>query len=186
MNATAEPAYWRTKRLLWGLYAGGVGLVLISYLAEGTLPGLFARDIDRVDRVVVDKSERRMVLYAGTEPVATYRIALGADPTGHKTFLGDSRTPEGLYALDYRNEDSRFYRSIHISYPNDADLAEAIASDVPPGGNIMIHGLPTGLGWIGPLYNLRDWTDGCIAVTNSDIEEIWRAVPNGTPIEIRP
>jgi murein L,D-transpeptidase YafK len=135
---------------------------------------------------VVRKSDRRLVLYAGGQAVASYRIALGADPTGHKTYRGDSRTPEGVYTLDYRNEDSQFYRSIHISYPNDADLAAAVAADVPPGGNVMIHGLPNGRGWIGPIYNLRDWTDGCIAVTNSDIEEIWSAVPDGTPIEIQP
>jgi murein L,D-transpeptidase YafK len=171
----------------WRAWAAlAVGLVVLLYFVDGALPGLFARDLGPVDRVVVEKSGRRMTLYAGDEPVATYRIALGSDPTGHKTFLGDSRTPEGRYTLDYRNEDSQFYRSIHISYPNDADLAAAVASDVPPGGNIMIHGLPNGMGWAGPLYNLRDWTDGCIAVTNSDIEEIWRAVPNGTPIEIRP
>lgn len=186
MNATADPAHRHPMRLPWSLYAGGFGLVVLSYLAEGTLPGLFARNPGQVDKVVVLKAERRMTLWSGGEPVATYRIALGADPTGHKTFLGDSRTPEGLYTLDYRNEDSEFHRSVHVSYPNEVDLAEAIASDVPPGGNIMIHGLPNGFGWVGPLYNLRDWTDGCIAVTNSDIEEIWRAVPNGTPIEIRP
>ena len=168
------------------LAAAGSGLVLLLYLAEGVFPALFARDLPAVDRVVVLKSERRMKLYAGDEPVATYRIALGSDPTGHKTFQGDSRTPEGEYTLDYRNEESEFHRSIHISYPNEADLAAAVDADVPPGGNIMIHGLPNGRGWIGPLYNLDDWTDGCIAVTNSDLEEIWHAVPDGTPIEIRP
>lgn len=186
MNAPADPSQRHPTRLPWRSWAvPGVGLVVLLYFVDGALPGLFVRDLSQVDRVVVDKSERCMTLYSGDEPVAIYRIALGADPTGHKTFLGDSRTPEGLYTLDYRNEDSQFYRSIHISYPNGADLAAAIASDVPAGGNVMIHGLPNGLGWIGPLYNLRDWTDGCIAVTNSDIEEIWRAVPNGTPIEIR-
>jgi murein L,D-transpeptidase YafK len=164
----------------------GLGLVILTYLVDGAFPGVFARDLGPVDRVLVLKSERRMVLYSRETPVATYRIALGADPTGHKTFLGDSRTPEGPYTLDYRNEDSAFYRSIHVSYPNETDRAAAIDADVPPGGNIMIHGLPNGRGWLGPLYNLRDWTDGCIAVTNSEIEEIWRAVPNGTPIEIRP
>lgn len=172
--------------LPWRMCLAGLGLLVLVYLAEGTLPSVFARNIGPVDRVVVEKSQRRMTLWAGREVVATYRIALGADPTGHKTFLGDSRTPEGLYTLDYRNEDSAFYRSIHVSYPNDADLAAAVDADVPPGGNIMIHGLPNGLGWLGPVYNLRDWTDGCIAVTNSEIEEIWRAVPNGTPIEITP
>jgi murein L,D-transpeptidase YafK len=166
--------------------AGGAGAVILMYIVDAALPSLFARDLGRVDRVVVLKEERRLMLYAGAERVATYRIALGLDSTGHKTFRGDSRTPEGLYTLDYRNEDSQFYRSIHVSYPNDADRAAAIEADVPAGGNVMIHGLPDGNGWIGPVFNLRDWTDGCIAVTNREIEEIWRAVPDGTPIEIRP
>jgi murein L,D-transpeptidase YafK len=156
------------------------------YIVDAALPSLFARDLDPVDRVVVVKAARRMMLYSGDQRVAAYRIALGSDATGHKTFRGDSRTPEGPYTLDYRNEDSQFYRSIHISYPNDADLAAGREADVPPGGNVMIHGLPDGKGWLGPLFNLRDWTDGCIAVSNSEIEEIWRAVPDGTPIEIRP
>jgi murein L,D-transpeptidase YafK len=171
---------WRVLAVL------GLGLVIGGYVADGLFPGLFARDLREVDRVVVRKSDRRLILYAGGQAIATYRVALGRDPTGHKTWQGDSRTPEGVYSLDYRNEDSRFYRSIHISYPNEADLAAAVAADVPPGGNVMIHGLPNGRGWIGPIYNLHDWTDGCIAVTNSDIEEIWNAVPDGTPIEIRP
>jgi murein L,D-transpeptidase YafK len=179
----------RSRREAWqAVVAAGVFLllVLLVYLADGAFPTLFARDLGPVDRVVVLKSERRLLLYSGDERVASYRVALGADPTGHKTFRGDSRTPEGLYTLDYRNEDSQFHRSIHISYPNEADLAEAVAADVPPGGNIMIHGLPNGKGWLGPLYNLRDWTDGCIAVSNRQMEEIWRAVPDGTPIEIKP
>ena len=168
------------------MLAGGAGAVILMYIVDAAWPSLFARDLGRVDRVVVLKEERRLMLYAGAERVATYRIALGLDSTGHKTFRGDSRTPEGLYTLDYRNEDSQFYRSIHVSYPNDADRAAAIEADVPAGGNVMIHGLPDGNGWIGPVFNLRDWTDGCIAVTNREIEEIWRAVPDGTPIEIRP
>jgi murein L,D-transpeptidase YafK len=160
--------------------------VILIYIVDAALPSLFARELGQVDRVVVLKAERRLMLYAGAERIATYRVALGSDPTGHKTFRGDSRTPEGLYALDYRNDDSQFYRSIHVSYPNDADRAAAVEADVPAGGNVMIHGLPDGNGWIGPVFNLRDWTDGCIAVSNRELEEIWRAVPDGTPIEIRP
>jgi murein L,D-transpeptidase YafK len=166
--------------------AAGAGAVILMYIVDAALPSLFARDLAQVDRVVVLKAERRLMLYAGGERVATYRVALGSDPIGHKTFRGDSRTPEGLYALDYRNDESQFHRSIHVSYPNDADRAAAIEADVPAGGNVMIHGLPDGNGWIGPVFNLRDWTDGCIAVSNREIEEIWQAVPDGTSIEIRP
>lgn len=187
MKTNPRLSAWRPSRSNWPRLAlSGAGLLVLAYLLDGIFPTLFARDLGEVDRVVVHKAERRMTLYSGEDAVATYRIALGADPTGHKTFRGDSRTPEGLYTLDYRNEESAFYRSIHVSYPNEQDMAAAIEADVPPGGNIMIHGLPNGAGWLGPLYNLRDWTDGCIAVTNSDIAEIWRAAPNGTPIEIRP
>ncbi|MEX2124656.1 MAG: L,D-transpeptidase family protein [Woeseia sp.] len=168
------------------LAALGVALVVLAYLAEGSFPGLFARDLQCADRVVVWKAARRLTLYSGDDAIATYSISLGANPLGHKTWQGDSRTPEGLYTLDYRIPDSQFYRAIHVSYPDENDLAAATEADVPAGGNIMIHGLPNGRGWIGPLYKLRDWTDGCISVTNREMEEIWRAVPDGTPIEIHP
>jgi murein L,D-transpeptidase YafK len=186
VKAALDRAQKGSPGISWPVLAAGVGVVILLYIVDAAFPSLFARGLGQVDRVVVLKSERRLMLYAGDERVATYRIALGSDATGHKTFRGDSRTPEGLYTLDYRNKDSQFYRSIHVSYPNDADLAAGIEADVPPGGNVMIHGLPDGKGWIGPLFNLRDWTDGCIAVSNSEIEEIWQAVPDGTPIEIRP
>ena len=188
-HAVPEPSPGRSRRAArraLAVVAFFLLLVLLLYLAESAFPALFARDLGPVDRVVVLKSERRLLLYDGDERVASYRVALGAEPTGHKTYQGDSRTPEGRYTLDYRNENSQFHRSIHVSYPNEADLAEAVAADVPPGGNVMVHGLPNGKGWMGALYNLRDWTDGCIAVSNRQMEEIWRAVPDGTPIEIRP
>jgi murein L,D-transpeptidase YafK len=186
VKATLARSENGSRSLPWPLLAGGFGAVLLMYFADAAFPSWFARDLGPVDRVVVLKSERRLMLYAGDERVATYRIALGADATGHKTYRGDSRTPEGHYTLDYRNEDSQFYRSIHVSYPNDADRAAGIEADVPTGGNVMIHGLPDGKGWIGPVFNLRDWTDGCIAVSNSEVEEIWHAVADGTPIEIKP
>ena len=161
-------------------------LGVLGYLAQGHFPVIFSRDLPSIDRVVVSKTQRRLALYAGDDEIASYRVALGSDPTGHKTFRGDSRTPEGQYTLNYRNAQSDFYKSIHISYPNEEDLAAATEADVPAGGNVMIHGLPNGREWAGPLYNLHDWTDGCIAVTNRELEEIWRAVPDGTPIEIEP
>lgn len=186
MKAPLDRTQQGLPRIAWPVLAAGVGVVILMYILDAAFPSLFARSLGQVDRVIVLKSERRLMLYAGDERVATYRIALGSDPAGHKTFRGDSRTPEGLYTLDYRNKHSQFYRSIHVSYPNDADLAAGIEADVPPGGNVMIHGLPDGKGLIGPVFNLRDWTDGCIAVSNREIEEIWHAVPDGTPIEIRP
>lgn len=139
----------------------------------------------RADRVVVLKSERKLVLMNGDRPLKEYRIALGRDPVGRKTQEGDGRTPEGEYIIDYRKADSSFHRSLHISYPNVSDQAGAKERGVNPGGLIMIHGIRNGLGVIGRFHRLADWTDGCIAVTNGEIEEIWRAVQDGTPIQIR-
>ena len=138
------------------------------------------------DRVLVVKKERTLVLLDHGEILKKYKISLGADPTGPKNRQGDHKTPEGNYILDRRNEHSHFYRSLHISYPNADDRARAAKSGVDPGGDIMLHGLPNGFGWLGSTDRLRDWTDGCIAVTNEEMDEIWRAVADGTPIEIDP
>jgi len=116
----------------------------------------------------------------------TYKVALGGSPSGPKMRQGDHKTPEGLYRLDFRNAHSQFYRSIHISYPSAHDRAEARKKGVSPGGDVFIHGLPNGYGWIGESHGVKDWTDGCIAVTNPEIDEIWQSVTDGTPIEIRP
>ncbi len=138
------------------------------------------------DRVLVLKKERKLILLANGRALKTYKIALGGDPVGPKIREGDHKTPEGVYVLDRRNAKSRFYRSIHISYPGAKNLAEAQQLGASPGGDIMIHGLPNGYGWVGNAHRLHDWTDGCIAVTDKEMGEIWRAVPDGTPIEIRP
>ena len=140
----------------------------------------------RVEKVVVHKEKRRMDLISGGKVWKSYRIALGGNPLGHKKQQGDSRTPEGPYILDRRNPRSQFHRSIHISYPNRGDRASARRRGVSAGGDIFIHGLPNGMGSIGAAHTARDWTDGCIAVTNEEIEEIWNAVRDGTPIQINP
>ena len=139
----------------------------------------------KADRVLVLKGQRKLMLLNEGRVLKTYTIVLGDDPKGHKQREGDERTPEGNYMIDYRNSRSVAHLSLHISYPNEVDKARAKAAGVPPGGHIMIHGILNGYGWIGPLHRLFDWTDGCIAVTNGEMDEIWRAVPNGTPIEIR-
>jgi lipoprotein-anchoring transpeptidase ErfK/SrfK len=139
-----------------------------------------------VNRILVEKKARRLTLFRGNTPVKTYAIALGRQPEGHKQFEGDNKTPEGRYVIDARKVNSSFHRALHISYPSAKDVAFAAGQQKSPGGNIMIHGLPNGMGALGPLHRLRDWTAGCIAVTNTEIEEIWRAVPDGTPVEIRP
>lgn len=138
------------------------------------------------DRVLVEKAARRLTLFHGPRAFKSYRVALGRAPIGHKRQEGDQRTPEGLYVIDRRKADSDFHRTLHISYPNPREAAQAAERGVAPGGDIMIHGLPNGRGAIGVLHRARDWTAGCIAVTNAEIEEIWRIVPDGTPIEIRP
>lgn len=139
-----------------------------------------------VDQVVVVKSARTLTLLAKGKAVRSYKVALGSEPVGAKQREGDHKTPEGAYVLDRRNPKSRFYRSIHISYPNEQDRKRAAQLGVSPGGDIMVHGLPNGFGWLGATHREKDWTDGCIAVTDKEMDEIWELVRDGTPIEIRP
>lgn len=144
-----------------------------------------ARPAFRADRVVVIKKERTLELLDHGKVIKAYRVALGGGPVGAKTRQGDHKTPEGVYVLDSRNAHSRFHKSIHISYPNAQDRAAARKSGFSPGGDVFVHGLPNGYRFVGAAHRLRDWTDGRIAVTDEEIDEIWSAVPDGTPIEIR-
>ena len=137
-----------------------------------------------VDKVFVDKSARTLQLLSDDKVIKSYHIALGGNPIGHKQQQGDQRTPVGSYTLDYKNEKSKFYRSIHVSYPNTTDKARAKSRGVSAGGDIMIHGQKNGFGALGLLNQQRDWTEGCIAVTNDEMDEIMAAVKVGTPIEI--
>jgi len=139
-----------------------------------------------VDRVVVYKRERKLVLLSQGKELRSYKVALGSEPVGPKTRHGDHRTPEGVYTLDSRNPNSHFYKAFHISYPNSKDIAAAKKVGVGAGGDIMLHGLPKEYAWVGKAHILHDWTDGCIAVTNEEMDEIWKLVRVGTPIEIKP
>lgn len=143
-------------------------------------------DAPEVDLAVVEKEARKLTLYSGETVVEEYAIALGGNPTGHKQQEGDRRTPEGGYTIDYRNPKSRFFLSLHISYPNEADRRSARERGVSPGGDIFIHGLGREFSFLGKLHALHDWIDGCIAVTNEEIQEIWDLVPNGTRIRLLP
>ena len=145
-----------------------------------------ARPAVAVDHVVVYKHERKLVLLSAGKEIKSYRVALGSEPVGPKTRQGDHRTPEGSYLLDSRNPSSHFYKAFHISYPNSKDIANARKLGVSPGGDIMLHGLPKGYAWVGTAHVMHDWTDGCIAVTNEEMDELWKLVPVGTPIEIKP
>lgn len=168
-------------RLLTAVALAGIGGAVWAHWPRKALPeGTVA------DRVVVRKSSRELELYRGAELLRRYSIALGRNPLGHKQQEGDSRTPEGRYVLDYRKPDSAFHKALHVSYPSATDTASAQSRGVKPGGFIMVHGIRNGLGFAGRFHALFDWTDGCIAVTNRDIEEIWRIVPDGTPIVIEP
>ncbi|MGB3469478.1 MAG: L,D-transpeptidase family protein [Erythrobacter sp.] len=158
--------------------------------APGTLPPRYAsREFPRgrmpvADFVLVDKSERLLIAYSNGKPIRAYRsLRFGDEPSGHKRFEGDERTPEGRYTIDWRNPQSAYHLSLRISYPNARDRAFAAQYGRSAGGDIFIHGQPTG--YSGPPIG-RDWTDGCIALTNEEIEELWQIVPDGTPIEIRP
>ncbi len=167
------------------LIFGVVGVIVVTGvwanwpsdpLPEGTI----------ADRVVVLKADRKLELYKGNILIRSYPVSLGREPVGAKQQQGDKRTPEGGYTIDYRKPDSSYHRALHISYPRPDQVAAAAAQGISPGDLIMIHGLPNGAGLVGRLHLLSDWTVGCIAVTNREIEEIWRVVPDGTAIEIRP
>jgi murein L,D-transpeptidase YafK len=139
----------------------------------------------KADRIVIVKSEHMMTLMANGKPLRSYRVALGK-ATGNKERQGDHKTPEGQYVIDQKNAQSRFHLALHISYPNASDRKRASDARADPGGSIMIHGVEKQFAWLGPLQHNVDWTDGCIAVTNREIDEIWRLVGVGTPVEIRP
>jgi murein L,D-transpeptidase YafK len=173
--------------LLFGLL-GAVALAACAIIPGETRAEVRAEVFRsfQVDKVLVLKGKRRMHLLRRGMVLRTYEISLGRAPTGQKVKQGDGKTPEGWYILDSRNPGSKFHRSIRVSYPNEADRARARAMGVPPGGAIMIHGEPNHLQDIGFSGQGWDWTEGCIAVTNREIEEIWNSVPDGTPIEIRP
>ncbi len=138
------------------------------------------------DSIVVEKAARTLTLYRRGLAVRAYYVALGGSPVGDKVRAGDGRTPEGLFRIEARNPKSRFHLALRISYPSAAHRARAAALGVSPGGDIMVHGLPPAFASYGREHRQTDWTEGCIALTNAEIEEIYRSVPVGSPIEIRP
>ena len=158
----------------------------VALLAPWTPAQSDPKTLLRADHVVVSKKERTLELLSQGKVIKTYKVALGGDPVGPKTRQGDHKTPEGVYVLDFRNAHSQFYKSIHISYPDGHDRALAHQSGVSPGGDVFVHGLPNGFGAIGAAHRLKDWTDGCIAVTDEEMDQIWKAVPDGTLMEIKP
>jgi len=140
----------------------------------------------QADRVLIQKSARQLTLLRNGKPLRSYHVSLGSHPKGAKEREGDGRTPEGVYTIDSRNAYSKYHLALHVSYPNAADRDGARRLRVQPGGEIMIHGTPNRWRWLGFAFRHIDWTAGCVAVSDSDIEEIWKLVPNGTVVEIRP
>jgi murein L,D-transpeptidase YafK len=179
-----------SRRVLISLGALIVGVVTMisawDFLKfRRTAPPL-AEPAARATAIVVDKTRRQITLERNGAVLKSYAMSLGSSPVGHKQQEGDGRTPEGVYAIDFKHPRSRFHLALRVSYPNAADKAQAAHRGVAAGSDIMIHGLPNGLGWLGATHLARDWTDGCIAVTNAQMEEIWTMVDVGTRIEIKP
>jgi len=160
-----------------------IALAMIVLLAPGLMQ---ASEFPKADRVVIEKAARQLHLLQGGKVFRTFKIALGIQPVGDKKQEGDFRTPEGRYRLDRRNPNSDYFLSIGISYPNPKDRHEAAKLGVSPGGAIMIHGQPNTPTRSEAYYRTQDWTNGCIAVSNSDMIDIWLMTGENTPIEIRP
>ncbi len=167
----------------WLAIAGSC-LVLSAF--AGTPPAPQPAAAEKADSVLILKKDHVLELLAGGKVIRTYKVALGRGGLAPKDRAGDGRTPEGHYVIDARNEVSHYHRALHVSYPNAEDRKRAARLGVAPGGAIMIHGLPNGMGGLGATHRLVDWTLGCVAVTDEEIDEIWKLVAVGTPVEIRP
>ena len=160
--------------------------LLVACGFGAALPENPSQTSEKADHILILKKEHRLELISQGNVIRTYKVALGRGGLAPKEREGDERTPEGNYVIDARYANSAYHRALHVSYPNPEDRKHATKLGVHPGGAIMIHGLPNGKGWLGPVHRHYDWTLGCIAVTDPEIEEIWNQVPVGTPVEIRP
>jgi murein L,D-transpeptidase YafK len=171
----------RLLLLVASLVVVALAVLLLLEAMAGRLP-----EGATADALLVEKAARRLTLLRDGKAIAAYRIALGSEPVGAKEREGDGRTPEGRYRIDFHKADSAYHLALHVSYPEEGDRERARRLGVDPGGAIMIHGIRNGLGWLGPLHRVLDWTRGCVALTNREIEEVYRAVPDGTAVEIVP
>ena len=161
-------------------------LLAIGFLCMAATAAYANESSRKADFVYVDKSERAISFFNGKELLAKYRISLSRSSVGHKEREGDKRTPEGTYTLDYKNPNSQYYRSIHISYPNQQDRTSAKRRGVSPGGAIMIHGQPNRSRYAASELQQYDWTDGCIALTNTEMDVVWAMVDVPVRIQIAP
>jgi murein L,D-transpeptidase YafK len=169
---------------LWLLI--GMVIIITAILIWANLLSNPLTNDAHADFILVKKAERKLTLFRKGIALKSYTIALGREPVGKKEKKGDNRTPEGQYTIDSRNNKSLYHKALHISYPNSQDIANAQKKGCSPGGSIYLHGVRKGFGWLGKLHRLINWTRGCIAVTNVEIDEICNAVLDGTRIEIIP
>jgi murein L,D-transpeptidase YafK len=177
--------YWKRKIVIPSLIAW-VALSTVLGHASSLSAAPQSPTPQKVDSILILKKDHVMELLAGGKVIRTYKVALGRGGLAAKQQEGDARTPEGHYTIDSRNEASHYHKALHISYPGTEDRKRAEKLGVSPGGAIMIHGLPNGMSWLGATHRMYDWTLGCVAVTDAEIDEIWTLVPVGTPVEIRP
>ena len=173
-------------RFAFATWAARAGICLFLFGLITVLPAQQLAIPQNADSILILKKDHVLELFAGGKVIRTYKVALGQGGLKPKERDGDARTPEGHYVIDARSADSHYHKALHVSYPNAEDHRRAAKLGVSPGGAIMIHGLPNGKGWVGAAHRLYDWTLGCIAVTDQEIDEIWNLVPVGTPVEIRP
>ena len=166
------------RYILFGLL---LGVIVYYFYPDKKLP-----ENVTIDKIVVLKSKRELQAYSNGQLIKTYTVSLGGNPIGDKEFEGDKRTPEGLYMINDKNPNSGYFKNLGISYPNSEDIVEANKINKPPGGEIKIHGLRNGLGIIGKFQRWMDWTLGCIALTNAELDELYNHTSIGTPIEIKP
>lgn len=178
----ATPRLIKPTVLVLLLFAGALLLYFFAFHASHAQT---PRPDEKADAILILKKQHLMQLYYQGKVIRTYHVALGTGGLAPKQKEGDGRTPEGHYTIDSRNPNSRYHLALHVSYPNADDIKRAKEAGVSPGGAIMIHGLPKEWAWLGARHRLYDWTLGCIAVTDDEIDEIWKLVPDGTPVEIR-
>lgn len=158
-----------------------IGAVIYNLYPEKKLP-----TNTEIDYIIVKKSNRQLLAYSKQKLIKTYQISLGDSPVGHKEFEGDEKTPEGVYVINAKNPNSGYHKNLGVSYPNKKDITKAKLLSKDPGGDIKIHGIRNHLGFIGKFQRFSDWTNGCIALTNKEVDELFYAVNIGTKIEIRP
>ena len=176
----------RVERRVVGIGSVSRRAALSLILSAIAFPVVGAQALEQADRIIVLKSERRLLLMRGDDVLTSFWIALGRHPVGQKMQKGDGRTPEGLYKIVGRTKESIFYRALKLFYPNEADKERARKLGINPGGDILIHAVPDGYEPKSAGVRMIDWTNGCIAVTNADMDEIWSRVADGTWVEIRP